>query len=57
MMTKVSKAGELISQLEKVDGIAEKENWSQEKQQQVKSHLIEDWKHSEFEEHQKSPLD
>ncbi len=56
-MTKVSKAGELISQLEKIDGIAEKENWSQEKQQQVKSHLIEDWKHSEFEEHQKSPLD
>ena len=43
MMTKVSKAGELISQHEKIDGIAKKEQWASDKEKQVKKNLIDHW--------------
>ena len=43
MMTKESRADELLDHLEKIDGIAKKEHWASDKEKQVKKNLIDHW--------------
>ena len=42
-MTRVSRADELLDHLEKIDGIAKKEQWASDKEKQVKKNLIDHW--------------
>lgn len=41
--TKDSRAYELLDHLEKIEGIAKKEHWEQEKEKEVKRNLIDHW--------------
>ena len=40
---KDSRAYELLDNLEKIDGIAKKEQWASDKEKQVKKNLIDHW--------------